>query len=74
MHPISLVSGADHSADVDGEKTFLTEPPSRIHREDRCSRMCQTKQFLSPTDENVVSVFGSYEPFCIVLRNLLLAW
>ena len=32
MHPISLVSDADFddSADVDGEKTFLTEPPSRI--------------------------------------------
>ena len=25
--------------------------------------MCQTIQFLSPTDENVVSVFGSYELF-----------
>ena len=25
--------------------------------------MCQTAQFLSPTDENAVSVFGSYETF-----------
>ena len=27
--------------------------------------MCQTVQFLSPSDENVVSVFGSCEPFAL---------
>ena len=25
--------------------------------------MCQTVQFLSPADENVVAVFGSHGPF-----------
>ena len=59
MHPISLVSDANDSADMDGEKTFSIEPPSRISQR---RSMKQDLQFLSPTDENVVSVFGSYEP------------
>ena len=30
-------------------------------------------QFLLPADENVVLMFGSYEPLCIVVRTLSLA-
>ena len=65
MHPISLVGDADFddSADVDGEKTFPIETPSKISQRRSINRICQTVQFLSLADENVVSVFGSYEPF-----------
>ena len=33
------------------------------------TRFVRQYNFFSPTDENVVSVFGSYEPVCIVSRS-----
>ena len=41
-----------------------------FHRGDRRSKICQAVQFLSPANEKVVSVFGSYETFWSVLRSV----
>ena len=59
MHPISWVSDADFD-----DCTDVDEPPSRIsHRKSMMQDLSDSTSLLSSAGENVVSVFGSYEPF-----------
>ena len=65
MHPTSLVSNtdSDDNADVDGEKTLPTETPPKNSQRRSMKQDLWDRNFLLPADKNVVSVFGSHEPF-----------
>ena len=73
MHQMSLVSNADFddSTDMDGEKHSQSNHHQGFHRGNWWSKSCQTIQLLSLADENVVSVFGSYEPFAQCCASFL---